>query len=319
MLATSFPYLRLSLTDRCNFDCFYCRPSSRASFLSDRELLDLSEMFLLVKELTSFGIKHVRLTGGEPLLRRGLRSFLEDLSCVPEIECLSMTTNGFYLASFLKDFKKGGIKKINISLDTLKRERFMRLTGVDALARVCDGALMAKKEGIRDVKLNVILVKGFNDDEIEDLVQFACQHQLDVRFIEYFPTRSRAGAFGRSFLPSAFVKKVIEKRYGALGFLGRDPLAGPADYFKIKGEASRIGFISSVTDFFCRDCNRLRLTADGKLYACLHSDFYADLKSPLREKDRQGVSEAIALVVSNKRFYDKLQSSRPFEMSSIGG
>lgn len=316
---TSFSYLRLSLTDRCNFDCFYCRPSSRASFLVAGELLNLPELFSLVKALAPFGLRHLRLTGGEPLLRPGFSDFIKDLAGLSAIERLSLTTNGYHLASFIGDLKKCGVQGVNISLNTLKREKFRRSTGTEAFPRVCDNILKAQEAGFRNIKLNVILLKGYNDDEIEDFIRFGCSRRLDIRFIEYFPTRSEDDAFRARFLPSHFVKKIIEKKYGPLDSLGRDPLAGPASYFKIKGEGNRIGFISSVTDFFCGDCNRLRLTADGRLYVCLHSDFYVDLKKPLREKDKEGLSGAIAGALANKKFYNKLLCSRSFEMSSIGG
>ncbi len=319
MTQTSFSYLRLSLTDRCNFNCFYCRPSSRASFLTPKELLTFLELLSLVKILTSFGLKHLRLTGGEPLLREGFRAFMKDLSASSAVERLSLTTNGHYLASFLEDFKSSGGEGINISLNTLKREKFRKWTGVDAFFQICDNILKAKQAGIRNIKLNTILLKGFNDDEIEDFIRFACSHQLDIRFIEYFPTQPEEDASGAYFLPSRFIKNAIEEKYGPLDPLGRDPLAGPANYFKIRGHANRIGFINTVTDFFCGDCNRLRLTADGKLYVCLHSDFYVDLKKPLREKDQQGLLRAITQALENKKFYNKLHCSRSFEMSSIGG
>jgi cyclic pyranopterin phosphate synthase len=319
MTPLSFSYLRLSLTDRCNFNCFNCRPALRASFLASGELLTSSELLSLVKTLTSFGLKHLRLTGGEPLLREDFRAFIKNLSALKAVERLSLTTNGYHLAFFLDDFKASGGNGINISLNTLKREKFRKWTGVDAFLQVCDNILKAKQAVSGNIKLNTILLKGFNDDEIEDFIRFSCSHELDIRFIEYFPTRPEDNTFSAYFLPSHFVKNTIEEKYGPLDPLGRDPLAGPANYFKVKGQSNRIGFINTVTDFFCGDCNRLRLTADGKLYVCLHSDFCVDLKKPLREKDQRGLLEAVSHALAHKKFYNKRHCSRSFEMSSIGG
>ena len=319
MNTSVFPYLRLSVSDRCNFNCFYCQPALRQNFLAEGDMLDLGELFLLVKELSHYGIRHVRLTGGEPLLRENITDFIKTLSALSQLECLSLTTNGYHLSPFLRDLKTAGIVKINISLDTLKRERFMKLTGIDAFAKVQDAIFNAKKFGIEHVKLNILLMKGFNDDEIFDFVDFGLFHRVDVRFIEYFPTNPKVDIFQESFIPSKDVFKAIEDRYGRLEFLGPDPLSGPAQYFRIKEEEARIGFISSVTEFFCDDCNRLRLTSDGKLYLCLHADYYADLKQPLREGDTKGLSRLILDSLSRKKLYNKTTCARSFEMSSIGG
>lgn len=314
-----YSYLRLSVTDRCNFNCFYCNPALRHDFLNEREKLTTFEMLSLVKILCDYGIKHVRLTGGEPLLRDDLSIFIKGLQALPQVECFSLTTNGYHLLSFLENNRDIRLNKINVSLDTLKRERFKKLTGIDAFSRIQDGILNAKKAGLEHVKLNVILMKGFNDDEISDFVDFGLAHQLDVRFIEYFSTQFKCDSLSASFIPSSVIKEIIEAKYGVLDFLGCDPHSGPAQYFKIKGEASRVGFISSVTDFFCRACNRLRLTCDGKLYPCLHSDYHVDFKKALRGYDGKNIAKLIDEVFSNKKFYNKAYCARSFEMSSIGG
>jgi len=332
MSASSYNYLRLSLTDRCNFNCFYCQPALRQDFLSKKELLSTEELLLLAHALVRSGVRHIRLTGGEPFLREDVGYLVEELSRIQELECLSLTTNGFYLACFLPVFKGHQVDKINISLDTLKRKRFSQLTGMDALHRVLDGILRVKGQGTGragfktqqtpvsgGVKLNVVLIRGFNDDEILDFVGFAHTHGVDVRFIEYFPTKMRNDVFRQRFVPTSTVKAVIEEKFGCLESLGRDFLSGPAQYYRVRGQCARLGFISSVTDFFCGACNRLRLTADGKLYLCLYADHCTDLKKLLRPRHEGGLLRAIEDSLSKKSQYNKLTCARSFEMSAMGG
>jgi cyclic pyranopterin phosphate synthase len=314
-----YSYLRLSVTDRCNFDCFYCRPRLRRNFIGKKDALTFAEMLSLARCLTQQGILHIRLTGGEPLLKKDLKYFIQDLSALPGLRCLSLTTNGYFLAAAVSGLKAAGIKKINVSLDTLKKDRFKKLAGLDALPKILRGVFKATGSGFESVKLNVVLLRGFNDDEILDFVDFGLKEKVDVRFIEYFPTKSCADGFSSDFISSHEVKKIIEEKYGDLEFLGPDAMSGPAQYFRIQGKAGRIGFISSVTGFFCPDCNRLRLTCDGRLYPCLHSGHSADLRRPLRAGDEKGLSSAIQEIFSDKRLYNRLHCSRSFEMSSIGG
>jgi cyclic pyranopterin phosphate synthase len=307
------------VTDRCNFNCFYCQPALRDRFLKDNEVLSFSQMLFLVKNLFVCGIKHVRLTGGEPLLRPQLVPFIKELSQLPAPKILSLTTNGFGLGRMAEDLKVSGIRKINVSLDTLRKDRFARLTGCDCFLKVRDAILKASGLGFEQIKLNCLVIKGFNDDEILDFVAFGLKNKIDIRFIEFFQTNGRCDSGRTAFFASSQVKKNIEAVYGPLEPLGADPYAGPAQYFRIKGEAGRIGFISSVSDFFCGACNRLRLTADGRLYPCLHSDHHADLSGPLRQGDEAALSYLIGQVVSNKKMFNKAFCSRAFEMSAIGG
>lgn len=314
-----YTYLRLSVIDQCNFNCFYCRPSLRKIFLKEDERLNFFEVLSVVRCLAGYGIKHIRFTGGEPLLRARLLDLIHEVAGVSDFECMSLTTNGLLLSSFCRELKVKGIKKINISLDTLKNERFRRLTGVDALEKVRGALLEAKKSGFEVVKLNCILIKDFNDDEILDFVEFGQTHGIEVRFIEYFQTQARCDASSFLCLSTDEAKKIIQDRYGALELLGSDRHAGPARYYRLKGEATRVGFISSVTEFFCGACNRLRLTSDGKLYPCLHSAYHVDLKKPLRENDEAGVQALIEEVFFNKKLYNKFYCPECMEMSRIGG
>ena len=315
----TYTYLRLSVTDQCNFNCFYCRPSLRRYFFKNDEMLSNHEMLTVVGMLSAYGIKHVRVTGGEPVLKKDLPDFLKSLSSIKGLNCLSLTTNGSFFSNMAHVLKESNLEKVNISLDTLKKKRFHELTGVDALAKVRNALLEAKRAGFASVKLNCILIKDFNDDEILDFVDFGFKHGIDVRFIEYFSTRGGCDASQFVFIPSDFVRKTIENKFGSLRYEGCDSHAGPARYYRIPGACARIGFISSVTEFFCGDCNRLRLTSDGKLYPCLHSAYHADLKAPLRENDLARVSQLIKEVFSNKKLYNKFYCSRAIEMSRMGG
>lgn len=314
----AFSYLRLSVTDVCNLDCFYCRPSLRSSVLKKEECLTSEELLFLADALRQRGIQHIRLTGGEPLLRENLLWLTRELSA-KKIPLLSLTTNGLLLCDFARRLKESGIVRVNVSLDTFKRGRFKKLTGADGLVRVKKGILEAKAAGIPQVRLNALLLKGFNDDEILDFVSFGLRYGVDVRFIEYFATKSLCDCSPLSFVASSTVKHIIEHRYGPLDFLGSDLHAGPAQYYRIRHQISRIGFISSVTDFFCRDCNRLRLTCDGKLFVCLHSDYHVDLRVALRTACKKHVALLLDEAFANKKFYNKAICARAFEMSSIGG
>lgn len=312
-------YLRLSITDQCNFNCFYCRPSARDHFFEDDQVLGKKELREAVRAFVRLGIRHVRLTGGEPLVRPDAAELIRDLAVTPWLERLSLTTNGYRLGDFSDILEEGCLGAVNVSLDTLQRSRFSKIVGRDALPMVKNGILAARKAGTASVKLNVLLIKGFNDDEITDFVEFAGRHGLDLRFIEYFPTQRRSDIFKKHYVPSQDVLSVIKSRYGSLEYLGADSLAGPAQYYRIRQERFRIGVISSVTDFFCGACNRLRLTADGRLYPCLHSDFCADLGPAIKEGDAETLEALIRGVMENKKEYTRISCRRLFEMSAIGG
>lgn len=315
---SSYNYLRLSVTDQCDFNCFYCQPSGRRDFLSPDDLLTRQEIQRLVGVFVGFGVEHVRLTGGEPLVRPDFLSILEDVVGAQGVRRVSMTTNGHRLFEHSRALE-GRLDAINVSLDTLKRERFAKLTGRDVLAQVKAGiASVARAQGAR-LKLNVLLIRGFNDDEILDFIAFAEGHGVDVRFIEYFATSSRSAIFSNHVVASSAVRAAIEARYGALDFLGRDAMAGPAQYYRLPGASFKIGFISSVTEFFCGSCNRLRLTADGRLYPCLHAASCVDLKEPLRRGDDEELKKRLATVIATKKDFNKANCSRAFEMSAIGG
>jgi len=312
-------YLRISLTDRCDFDCFYCLPSGRPQFLSEKAVLTREEVLFLSEVFCRHGIRHIRLTGGEPLLRKDLGPLLDGLKGLGTLERLSMTTNGWKLGACVGDLSRRGLSHVNVSLDTLRPRRFAKMTGRDVFSRVEKGILEAARCCPGRVKINVLLIRGFNDDEIVDFVSWGLRHGLTVRFIEYFPTSRRSRIFHDHFIPTAAVRRTIDEHFGPLEDVGQDPLAGPARYVGLRREAGRVGFISSVTGSLCGTCNRLRLSADGKLYPCLHSDYHLDLAGPLRAGRTNALDGLIAEAARRKKDLNKFVCSRDFDMSSVGG
>ncbi len=260
-------------------------PSGGVTFIPHAEILRYEELERVIAAAIQFGMAKIRLTGGEPLLRSGAVEFAGRLGALPGLQKLSLTTNGLLLAQHAAALQAGGVGYVNISLDTLDREKFQHITGCDGLASVLDGIRAAKRAGFAEVKVNVVSVRGFNDDELFDFVDFADQFDLTVRFIEYMPFHGN-GWQADGFLPSAVLQDRLTQRY-PLRPLADDP-AAPARIYAIPGKRGRLGFISSVSHSFCDQCNRLRLTADGHLRPCLHGSAEVDLKGPLR----RGASEA---------------------------
>ncbi|MFA5039385.1 MAG: radical SAM protein [Candidatus Omnitrophota bacterium] len=318
MNAIPCSYLRLSVTDRCFFDCFYCGAGKRGLFLSPEDYLSLPEILRLSEIFVGKGVRHIRLTGGEPLARKGLGRLIRGLAGLKGLEVLSLTTNGFLLKDFLSKNPGLPVSRINISLDTMDRRRFHSFTGKDGLRRVVSGIDAARGCGLKDIRLNVLLLQGRNDGEINDFVRFGAQKGLTVRFIEYFPTHRRSLAFAGLYVPSARIRKIIRKSFGELRFEGNEKLSGPAEYYRL-ASGQRIGFISSVTRYFCCFCNRLRVTADGRLFPCLHSDYCEDLKKFLKTGALRSLSSCISRTLEKKNRYNKTVCRRFFEMSSIGG
>ncbi|WP_456341665.1 GTP 3',8-cyclase MoaA [Thermovibrio sp.] len=275
-------YLRISVTDRCNFRCKYCMPEGVKEFIPHPEILRYEEISLIVRAFATLGVNSVRLTGGEPLVRKGIESLIEELSSVEGIEDISITTNGYLLSEKAPSLKRAGLKRVNVSVDTLNPEKFAFITGSskDALYRVIDGIAAAIKEGLSPVKVNTVLIKGFNDDEIEEFIKFSEEFGVEVRFIELMPVGGKF--FSReNFIPASKIRQLLEERYGELT-PHKTFKKGPAKSFRVPGTKAVVGFIPSVSEHFCHECNRVRLTSDGKLRLCLMSDREVDLKSLLR-------------------------------------
>jgi cyclic pyranopterin phosphate synthase len=279
-------YLRISVTDRCNLRCAYCLPCDDLPRLAHEEVLRYEEILRIVRVGVRLGISKVRVTGGEPLVRKGVLGFLTALARMPQIKDLSLTTNGVRLAQHLDALQAAGVARINISLDTLKPERYRRITGVDAFDTVWAAVRAAHARGFRPIKLNVVALNGINDDELVDLARLSLEYPFHVRFIEFMP-------IGQSRIEKRppLLMTEIQERISGLGRLvpvERSEMDGPAHRYRFEGAPGEIGFIPAISHQFCRRCNRLRLTASGQLRPCLLSDRQEDLKGPLR----RGCSDA---------------------------
>lgn len=286
-------YVRISVTDRCDFRCVYCM-SEEMTFLPRAQVLTLEEISMVAQAFTELGVEKIRLTGGEPLVRRDIEQLVDDIGQLPGLSDFTMTTNGASLRKHAQRLYAGGLRRLNISLDSLDPERFKKLTRTGDLTRVIDGIHAAKEAGFTRIKLNAVILKGRNDDEVLDLVDFARDEGLDISFIEEMPLgdvsdHSRA----ETFYSSDDVQALIEKRYTLTPTTETTP--GPSRYFKMADNDSRIGFISPHSHNFCDTCNRVRVTVEGRLLLCLGNEHSVDLRAVLRRYpgDMPRLKEAI--------------------------
>lgn len=273
-------YLRLSVTDQCNLRCRYCAPSLPKPLKPER-LLTPSEMHRLVRIGAHLGITKVRLTGGEPLCRKGVVHLIEDLADLPHLNDISLTTNGTLLTRKVRQLKRAGLGRINISLDTLDRIKYQHLTGADQFDTVWHGIMEAAEMGLHPIKINVVVMKGFNDDELEKMAQLSVQFPFHIRFIEYMPIGTDPLKARSYFLSVSDIRQRLE-RLAPLEPVERIRKDGPAQRFRFKGTPGEIGLIGSMSAHFCNVCNRLRLSADGHLRPCLLSEETLDVITPMR-------------------------------------
>lgn len=286
-------YVRISVTDRCDFRCVYCM-SEEMTFLPRAQVLTLEEISQIARAFTELGVEKIRLTGGEPLVRRGIEQLVDEIGALPGLNDFTMTTNGASLRKHASRLYASGLRRLNISLDSLDPERFKKLTRTGDLARVIDGIHAAQEAGFTRIKLNAVILKGRNDDEVVDLVDFARNEGLDISFIEEMPLgdvsdHSRA----ETFYSSDDVQALIEKRYALTPTTETTP--GPSRYFKMADSNSRVGFISPHSHNFCDTCNRVRVTVEGRLLLCLGNEHSVDLRAVLRRHpgDMARLKEAI--------------------------
>ena len=273
-------YLRVSIIDRCNLNCIYCLPHERIPKIPHTEILRYEEILRLVRIGVTLGISKVRVTGGEPLFRKGVYNFLEQLTAIDGLMDVSLTTNGVLLKDNINKIRSAGIKRINISLDTLDKEKFLKITGHDYFDQVWEGIEIARQMGFGPIKINVVPIQGINDDELIDIARLSLTHPFHIRFIEYMPL-SNDHLFSSRQLLAPEIKKRISS-LGELVALEKNNIDGPANRFKFKSAVGEIGFIQPISRHFCNSCNRLRLTASGQLRPCLLSDYQEDLKASLR-------------------------------------
>jgi len=314
-------YLRVSVTDRCNLRCIYCMPPEGVPWRPREEILRYEEIETVVRAAASLGITKIRLTGGEPLVRKGLVDLVAMLARIPGIDDLAMTTNGTLLARYAQRLKAAGLGRVNVSLDTLKPERFRRITRLGELSDVLEGIAAAKKAGLVPVKINTVLMRGINDDEVVDFARLSYAPDWHVRFIELMPVGGSLD-WRAYYVPMKEVRRRIEEALGEL-MPAKIRGSGPARYYRLPGAKGTIGFITPISEHFCRHCNRLRLTADGKLRPCLLSDYEIDLRTPLRQGASVETIKALIIeAVHNKperHHLDKGLSPHERAMSEIGG
>ena len=310
-------YLRISVTDRCNLRCVYCSEGD-ISHLRHDDILSYEEIERVTRAAAEMGVSHVRLTGGEPLVRPYLSNLIELLTAVPGIDDISLTTNGTLLEAQAEKLRNAGLRRINVSLDSLRPERFAKITGGDKLEDVLGGIEAAHRVGLSPVKINMVVMPGVNDDEVVDFALRAKDDGWNVRFIEYMPF---GGTNGHLTLTVAEIKERIELALGELWPCCLNG-AGPANYFSFGAGLGTIGFIRPVSHRFCGHCNRLRLTADGKLRPCLLADLEIDIKSALR--DGAGIPElkellGQAVMAKPERHYLEESAVGGRQMRQIGG
>jgi len=313
-------YLRISLTDRCNLNCIYCSPLQRKDFLTHDEVLRYEEITKLVKIFVRLGVKTVRITGGEPLIKKNVAELISMLKNIKGLRQVLLTTNAILLSDYARELKQAGLSGVNISLDTLNKSKFEKITGFDMFDKVWKGIKAALSEGLNPVKLNVIPLSSMNLDEVADFARLTLTMPITVRFIELFHTNERNKKIFSNFVPSEKTKKII---YDSLGEL--TPITkkgnGPAVYYKLKNAKGAIGFINSTSGNFCAGCTRLRLDCAGKIYPCLFSKHIYDAKQAIRSnKPDNEIMQEISKAISKKPKYTKhMFKDRRIEMSSLGG
>ncbi|HWR58445.1 MAG TPA: GTP 3',8-cyclase MoaA [Thermodesulfovibrionales bacterium] len=272
-------YLRISITDRCNLRCIYCMPPGGVRPIEHKEILTYEEMIRIVRVAAELGVRKVRITGGEPLSRKNVTFLISSIKGIPGIEDMSLTTNGVLLARYAKELADAGLDRVNISLDSLKADRYREITRGGEIGKVMAGIEAAEKAGLMPVKINMVPVRGLNDDEIEDFARITVNTPYHVRFIEFMPIGARDFWSEEKYVSTGEIRTAVEK-IGPL-FPVRLRKTGPGRYFRFEKASGVIGFISALTHHFCGDCNRLRITADGKLRPCLFSETEIDLKPAL--------------------------------------
>ena len=316
-------YLRVSVTDRCNFRCVYCMPPDGIPSVSHDDILRYEELLRIIRLFAELGIKHIRLTGGEPTVRRGLVKLIREIHDMPGIETISMTTNGLLLPDMLADLKDAGLTSVNISLDTLKEERFDEITRTTGnLPKVLEAIGLSEEAGF-STKVNCVAMRGVNDDELADIASLAKDRDIGVRFIEYMP-------IGKHDYEQAIYKdELLDILRSAFGELPADPKVrghGPAIYYKPEGFTGSIGVISAMSHSFCETCNRVRMTPEGFLKLCLQYDVGVNLRSPVRQDLTDDQIKQLILASLDRKpehhtflDYAEKQDIDTRDMSLIGG
>ena len=318
----SVDYLRISVSDNCNLKCLYCNPLGDCGFIGHNEILHLDEIERIVRLFAECGINKVRLTGGEPLLRKDIAQLIGIIASMPAIESLALTTNGVLLEDFAGALKAAGLQRVNISIDSVDRDSYKLITGFDLLGDVIKGVYKAIEVGLTPVKINSVIIKDFNDndEQILALAEMSIQLPLTVRFIEYCPTGRYENPVS-DYVPNSNIRAIIERKYGPLSSVVEGHNYGPALTFKIKDSAGAIGFISGRSSTFCCSCSRLRLTSDGKIMPCLYSSHTYNLKKLIRSGTSEtAIRDLLKRIITEKGNYTKMNSLKDsFSMCEVGG
>lgn len=314
-------YLRLSVTDRCDLRCNYCMPEGFKDFGEPENWLTFDEIERVIRVFGELGTKRIRITGGEPLVRKNLSELAARLASLPYIEDLSLSSNATRLQKEAASLKQAGISRINVSLDTLQADRFKKITGGGKLEKVINGLLAAKEAGFQPVKINMVVMRGVNDDEVEDMVQFCIQHNFTLRFIETMPMGDTGRGASLQYIPLNEVHDRLAKKYTLIKANMNG--GGPARYVRVVGTDLRIGFITPMSQHFCETCNRVRLSVDGTLYLCLGQEDSYPLREHLRagitdEELKQHIKNAIDIKPEKHEFSNKPEKLVRF-MSMTGG
>jgi cyclic pyranopterin phosphate synthase len=313
-------YLRVSVTDKCDLRCTYCLPQGFNDFDTPDHWLTFDETERIVRAFASLGVRRIRLTGGEPLVRKNVSELAARIARVDGIDDLSLSTNAVQLARHARDLHAAGVTRLNVSLDSLDAARFQEITG-GKLSKVLDGLRAGSDAGFRPIKINMVVMRGVNDDEVERMVEFCIANDFTLRLIETMPVGETGRHAAAHYVDLQQVKLRLERRFDLVP--GVMPGGGPARYYRVQGTALRIGFITPISQHFCATCNRVRLAADGTLYLCLGQDDAVDLRTPLRtgigdEALRRLIVAAIARKPERHEFRERPQHVLRF-MAKTGG
>lgn len=315
-------YMRISIIDRCNLRCIYCMPSEGVKPIAHKSILSYEEIIRIVRIAAGLGVRKIRLTGGEPLIRKDLPYLVSSINAINGIEDISLTTNGLLLKKLVRPLVAAGLRRVNISLDTFRPDRYREITRGGTIGKVLEGIKEAEQAGILPIKINMVPIRGFNDDEIEEFARLTITSSYHIRFIEFMPIGAREMWSQEKYIPTDEIKEKVS----AIAPLAPVKMrkSGPARYFRFEHAAGVIGFISPLTHHFCSSCNRLRLTADGKLRPCLFSETEIDLKSALRSgAPDEEIERLLRLSIEVKPQGHTLGHEKPLSslrpMSKIGG
>jgi GTP 3',8-cyclase len=303
-------YLRISITDRCNLRCIYCNPELKSRKLNHRDILRYEELLRIIRIGVGLGITKVRITGGEPLVRKGCFDFLKQVARIDGIADLALTTNGVLLKDNINRIIDAGVRRLNISLDTLDRAKYARITGSDLFGQVWEGILAAQQKGFSPIKINMVVMAGINDEEISDFAKLSLEYPFHIRFIEYMPIGKPLDISASPILLPDILFRI--KPIGELIPVEKQNHDGPAARFRFRQAKGEIGFISPVSRHFCASCNRLRITADGHILSCLLSGVTEDIKTPIRA----GLLDE-AIVHAFNRAAQRKPMRRPAEISPL--